>query len=240
MTASRGVGGRDQGHVRVLHARRRKPAQSLGHEGHLREPATRAALWDTRHHRLELSTGERAGGTGGLVGTGRHLGERQHATRGSPSKRGRFILERLLCKAPPPPPNNVATKIDGVDTSLTMRERLAQHRTNPACAGCHAEMDPIGLSFEHFDAVGAWRADDDGHAIDTADDLPDGRNFANAEELGAVLKADPALSACSPNSCSLTPWDALPRATKSASSKGFRATSQRKARPSNRWRWEWR
>src|SRR5262249_1841135 len=79
--------------------------------------------------------------------------------RTSPVQRGKWVLENILGTPPPPPPGNVPllTEDNPVGTVLTMRERMEQHRANPACAGCHRLMDPIGLSFEHFDATGRWR-----------------------------------------------------------------------------------
>ena len=74
--------------------------------------------------------------------------------------RGKWVLENLLSAAPPPPPADIpALKTEGAEPGkpLTMREAMAQHRANPACASCHARMDPIGFAMENFDAVGRWR-----------------------------------------------------------------------------------
>ena len=64
-----------------------------------------------------------------------------------------------------------------------MRERLAEHRANPACASCHNLMDPIGFALENYDAVGRWRVFDDGQSIDSAGGLPDGRPINTVEAL---------------------------------------------------------
>ena len=74
--------------------------------------------------------------------------------------RGKWILENLLGAPPPPPPPNVPPLKENArhgETPLTMRERMEEHRANPACASCHKLMDPIGFALENFDAVGAWR-----------------------------------------------------------------------------------
>jgi hypothetical protein len=76
---------------------------------------------------------------------------------------------------------------------LTMREAMTQHRANPACAGCHARMDPIGFAMENFDAVGRWRATDEGNPIDTSGALPDGSKFDGVAGLKKALLAHPEL-----------------------------------------------
>ena len=79
--------------------------------------------------------------------------------RTSPVVRGKWILENFLGTSPPPPPPNVPDLKSSVEPGavLSMRERMAAHRANPACASCHAIMDPIGLSLENFDGVGRFR-----------------------------------------------------------------------------------
>jgi hypothetical protein len=98
---------------------------------------------------------------GGLLGQGSILTLTSYANRTSPVLRGKWILENLLSAPPPPPPPNVPVLVtEAKDTGkpLSMREAMVQHRANPACASCHARLDPLGFSLEHFDAVGAWRA----------------------------------------------------------------------------------
>ena len=74
----------------------------------------------------------------------------------------------------------------------SVRERLVQHRANPACASCHAQMDPYGFGLESFDAIGRWRSRDaEGNPIDTADILPDGQSFDGPRELREALLARP-------------------------------------------------
>ena len=97
---------------------------------------------------------------GGLLGQGSILTVTSYANETSPVLRGKWVLENLLASPPPPPPPNVpALKTEGDEPgkTLTMREAMVQHRANPACASCHARMDPIGFAMENFDAVGKWR-----------------------------------------------------------------------------------
>ena len=101
----------------------------------------------------------------GLLGKGAILMVTSHADRTSPVVRGKWILDNLLNAPPPPMPNNVPPLNESAVRDgkvLTMRERMEEHRKNPVCASCHKIMDPIGLSMENFDAVGAWRTRDGG------------------------------------------------------------------------------
>ncbi|HBE72485.1 MAG TPA: hypothetical protein DDW52_30500 [Planctomycetaceae bacterium] len=111
-------------------------------------------------------------------------------TSTSPVKRGKWILENIFGDPPPPAPPNVpdfeATKSEHED--LTLREQLAIHRENPSCASCHNVMDPLGLGFENYDAIGQFRTKDGEHAIDAAGELADGRKFDGPSELVALMK----------------------------------------------------
>jgi len=119
-----------------------------------------------------------------------------YATRTSPVIRGNWILENLLGTPAPPPPNNVpALKDNSVDQNLPLRDRLAQHRSDPNCSGCHKLMDPVGFSLENFDAIGRWRELDAGHPIDSTGGLPDGSQFASVEGLEQALLRRPELFA---------------------------------------------
>ena len=126
---------------------------------------------------------------GGLLGQGSILAVTSYANRTSPVLRGKWILGNILGTPPPPPPPNVPPlKDNGADGNLlTMRERMAQHRANPACAGCHQLMDPIGFSLENYDAVGRWRTRDGNAAIDASGNLPDGIKFDAAAGLKQAL-----------------------------------------------------
>jgi len=107
--------------------------------------------------------------------------------RTSPVKRGKYVLENILGTPPPPPPPDVPElEVAGADKG-TLREQMVKHRTNAVCASCHEKMDPIGFAFEHFDAIGRYRAKDNGQPIDAAGKLDSGEAFKNAAELRQVL-----------------------------------------------------
>ena len=126
---------------------------------------------------------------GGLLGQGSILAVTGYATRTSPVVRGKWILENLLGTPPPPPPANVPPLSEAKsDAVRSMRERMVQHRRNPACAACHALMDPVGLSLENFDATGRWRTLTDGfEPIDASGSFPDGTTFDGVAGLRAAL-----------------------------------------------------
>jgi hypothetical protein len=131
---------------------------------------------------------------GGLLGQGSTLTNTSYATRTSPVLRGKWVLENLLSSAPPPPPPNIPSlKTAGAEPgrTLTMREAMTQHRANPACAGCHARMDPIGFAMENFDAVGKWRDSDGGSPIDASGVFPDGTKFDGMAGLKRELLQHP-------------------------------------------------
>lgn len=116
----------------------------------------------------------------------------------SPTKRGIFVRQNLLCQTIPDPPPDVDTGIfeDPENTEgKTAREQLEMHRTNPACNGCHASFDPIGLAFEHFDGIGQYRETDSGLEIDPSGEL-DGTPFVDDAELVTLLAGDERVSAC--------------------------------------------
>lgn len=138
------------------------------------------------------SDGPRAG----LLTTGGMLALVSHPDRTSPTRRGQFVRQRLLCgTVPEPPPNIPALEETAVKPDATLRERLAEHRTNPACAGCHSVMDPIGLGFEDFDAIGAHRQEEQGRPVDATGDL-DGKTFVGGRELGELLREDERFVGC--------------------------------------------
>ena len=115
---------------------------------------------------------------GGLLGQGSVLTLTSHADRTSPVLRGKWVMEVLLGTPPPAPPPNVpdldATP-DAEDGRLrTVRQRMEQHRANPACNSCHRMIDPIGLALDNFDVTGAWRIRDNGMPVDAASTLYDG------------------------------------------------------------------
>jgi hypothetical protein len=129
----------------------------------------------------------------GILGQGSMLTVTSHADRTSPVLRGKWILENLMGVPPPPPPPNVPPLKDEAEgaTPHTMRERLEQHRANPACAGCHRLMDPLGFALENFDAVGAWRTVDAGKRIDASGQLLDGTTVDGVTALRDALLSRP-------------------------------------------------
>jgi hypothetical protein len=114
-------------------------------------------------------------------------------------RRGKFILNRILCTIIPPPPPNVVPELPPPDPTKTLREQMAIHRADPSCATCHARMDPLGFAFEHFDGAGKYRADDGGHLIDASGSIElDGESveFRDATELAEELAGSRDARAC--------------------------------------------
>src|SRR5206468_10280870 len=115
-----------------------------------------------------------------------------YATRTSPVIRGKFVLENMLGTPPPPPlPDVPALKDNTVDGNLTVRKRLAEHRSNAVCASCHNLMDPIGLSLEKYDAIGRRRSIESETPVDASGSLPDGSRFEDVDGLEQALLKRP-------------------------------------------------
>jgi hypothetical protein len=146
-------------------------------------------VYGSRFRRVSLSDESQRGG---LLRQGSVLTVTSYATRTSPVIRGKWILENLLGMPPPPPPPDVPALTDNtVSASLSVRQRLAEHRANPACAGCHRVIDPVGFALENYDAVGRWRTREVGEPIDASGGLPDGTEFADAAGLEQGLLKHP-------------------------------------------------
>ncbi len=109
-------------------------------------------------------------------------------TRTSPVKRGKWILENLLGEEPPPPDPSAMQLEDQAELQGTLRQRMEQHRADPACAVCHQVMDQLGFALENYDAVGKWRDTDETSSIDASGELPDGTLFKGAIELQETVK----------------------------------------------------
>ncbi|MBM4283117.1 MAG: DUF1592 domain-containing protein [Deltaproteobacteria bacterium] len=132
----------------------------------------------------------------GLLTMGAPLVTNASENRGSIILRGKWVLERLLCEPPAGPPGDVPV-LSEPEPGQTIRQALEAHRAHPACAGCHAKMDPIGFALEHYDQTGRYRdVDEHGLAIDSSGTLPDGSSFGDALELAALLRDDPAFDVC--------------------------------------------
>jgi len=130
----------------------------------------------------------------GILGQGSVLLLTSIADRTSPVLRGKWVMEVLLASPPPPPPPNVPALDDSVKSTvggkmLSTRERMEEHRKNPACNSCHRVIDPLGLALENFDVTGAWRIKDNEVSIDSAGELYDGTKMAGPNGLrNALLK----------------------------------------------------
>lgn len=135
----------------------------------------------------------------GILTLGAYLTMNAHETRTSPTARGKFIRERVLCEDVPAPPPNVNTDLPPPDPNgeeLTVRQQLEEHQNNPQCVSCHSFIDPPGFLFEHFDPIGAYREYEGDHlTIDSSGDL-DGTPLADAIDLAKMLETDPRVGEC--------------------------------------------
>jgi hypothetical protein len=147
---------------------------------------------------------------GGVLTMASVLKVTANGTVTSPVMRGAWVLDRILGTPPPRPPADVPAIEPDIRGATTIREQLAKHRSIESCAACHAEIDPPGFALESFDVIGGWRDHyrttghgesvvvdgrrmpyHKGKPVDPADVLPDGRRFANIDELKQHLLADP-------------------------------------------------
>lgn len=144
---------------------------------------------------VQLPTAQRRSGILGQASTATVTGKND---AGLAIFRGKFIREVLLCESLPPPPQNVPAVPDPV-AGESDQERLSRHRTDPACSGCHALLDPLGFGLAELDAIGRWRElDSTGAPVDARGSLSgwDGYEFDGAVELAAMLRSDPAVAEC--------------------------------------------
>jgi hypothetical protein len=128
----------------------------------------------------------------GIFGQGSMLMQTSVADRTSPVQRGKWIMEVLLDSPPPPPPADVPPFDDtkaatATGKPLSTRERMEEHRKNPACQSCHKVIDPLGLALDNFDTLGSWRIKDNGVAIDANGVLYDGTKMSGPADLRAAL-----------------------------------------------------
>ena len=135
----------------------------------------------------------------GLLTQGSVMAVKGNSYRTSPVRRGKFVLNRMLCTNIPPPPPDAVPDIPSIDPNKTLRQQMAEHRSNPSCAACHDTMDPIGYAFEHFDGAGKFRDTDQGKAIDSSGTiLLDGATvaFNDAAGLATALAASAEAREC--------------------------------------------
>jgi hypothetical protein len=146
-------------------------------------------VYGSQFRRVKLTSENRRG----LLGQGSILTVTSEANRTSPVKRGKFILENIMGTPPPPPPPNVPALKENNEggKATSVRARLEEHRKNPACASCHAVMDPLGFSLENFDATGRWRTREPGGAVDPSGQLADGTKVDGPVALRQALNKHP-------------------------------------------------
>ena len=148
-------------------------------------------VYGSRFRRVTLPDDHRAG----LLGQASILAVTSNPNRTSPVQRGKWILENLLGTPPPAPPPNVPPFPETAkgEQPKTVRARMELHRANPVCAGCHANMDPLGFAMENFDAIGTWRVVADGSPVDNSGALPDGTKVNGPHGLRELVEARQAL-----------------------------------------------
>jgi hypothetical protein len=149
-------------------------------------------VYGTHFRRVTLTDEARRG----LLGKGALLMVTSHPNRTSPVQRGKWILENVLGSPPPPPPDVVPPFPEDTEARkpASVRERMEQHRRNPACASCHRMIDPAGLALENFDATGGWRTRDGGTRgtpVDASGQLVDGTPINGVVELRRALVREP-------------------------------------------------
>ncbi|MDB5300895.1 MAG: hypothetical protein JWO87_2558 [Phycisphaerales bacterium] len=155
-----------------------------------------AGVHGERMRRVALKPGDHRGG---LMTQGAILSLTSDGTRHRPVHRGKWILESIYGTPPPPPPPNVTAIQPAAPNQpkTTLRAKIEAHRSDPNCAACHRKIDPLGLAFDNYDAVGSWRTEEavrdgqgDNPRLDPSGELPDGRKFADAEELKRLMVSD--------------------------------------------------
>ncbi len=156
----------------------------------------------SRHYGLPAVTGwttvSLPADRSGLLTQASFLSLMSHPSQNSPTYRGRFIRERLLCEGIPAPPPNVNTTLPPAppNTPRTLRQKVELHMQSPSCSGCHVVMDPVGFAFEGFDAIGRRQTLDDGLPIDSSGALDDKGRYTDAPGLTALLHDDPRVMNC--------------------------------------------
>ena len=150
-----------------------------------------AGVEGSRFRRVALTNREQRGG---LLAHGALLATTSYPDRTSPVLRGKWLLDNIFGTPPPPPPPGVDTNLESTPAALQLpiRERLAQHRRNPACASCHAVIDPLGFALENFDVIGGWRSiDESGQPVDARGTTVSGATVEGLAGLRALLLERP-------------------------------------------------
>ncbi|MFT3712565.1 MAG: DUF1592 domain-containing protein [Archangium sp.] len=156
----------------------------------------------SRHYGLTAVTGwstvQLPANRAGLFTQASFLSLQSHPAANSPTYRGRFIREKLLCQTIPAPPPDVNTTLPAAPPNVqrTLRQKVELHMGNAGCSGCHVMMDPQGFAFEGFDATGKVQTMDDGLPIDTTGSFEDKGTFTDAVGLAAILREDPRVMSC--------------------------------------------
>jgi hypothetical protein len=145
-------------------------------------------VYGTHFRRVTLADPNRRG----LLGQASILTVTSYANRTSPVLRGKYVLDVILGAPPPPPPPSVPPlkeSGEGGQAPASVRARMEEHRSNPVCAACHKQMDPLGFALENFDAIGKYRTMDGDSPIDASGMLADGTQFSNPVEFRQELVA---------------------------------------------------
>jgi hypothetical protein len=135
--------------------------------------------------RVPLQTDRR----GGVLSQGAVLTVSSYPTRTSPVIRGKYVLQNILGTPPEPPPGDIPPLEEAAAAGGSARQQLERHRSNPACATCHRNMDPLGFGLENYDAIGRWRDRDGQFPVDSTGMMPDGQTFSTPGEMRALLAA---------------------------------------------------
>ena len=136
-------------------------------------------------------------GRAGILGQAAVLAGHSQVDHNSPTRRGVFMLETLLCTTPPSPPAGVSQVLPP-NTALTSRQQIEAHRASPSCAACHQLFDPLGFGLEHFDSIGQYRATERTLPIDSTGTL-DGVAFDGTAQLGAAFRQSSRAMTCMMN-----------------------------------------
>ncbi len=141
-----------------------------------------APLDDATFARVELNAAQR----GGVLTQGALMAGLAHENQTSPVLRGKFVREQLLCTHPPDPPDDVQIVLPALDPSKTTRQRFDVHTNLPCARACHTLMDPIGLGFENFDAVGKYRSSEGGQRVNAAGEIVGVQSLADGTFNGPI------------------------------------------------------